>query len=371
MFDADRPRRRRVGRSAEHESAAVAPIVFGFVAVLVLGDRDGSRLAGGATSRTVGASTRVLCVLSSEPTPNTSVACSTFQATFQSGADHFSSVALAAVQFACAQIGKPYVWGGNGDPGFDCSGLTYAPYAAAGIQIPRTAQTQYDAGPLLPGGTPLQSGDLVFFGSAANNVTHVGIYLGMRGGRRRWSTLPRWAPMSASNRSRRLWARDGDPRSTWERVGRSPGRSGSMSTAGAGTARTLADHHVPGRQHQPGQARRDDAARCLPRPALTDGGTTRRPARRSRDARPTEACAVDCAGGAWQRGDAAGADQTGRPAWRAGLGPRSRRTSPGRYPMGCPRVSLSRRSPAASNRFTASVACRGAPHGRERAAQPV
>jgi cell wall-associated NlpC family hydrolase len=26
-----------------------------------------------------------------------------------------------AVQFACAQFGKSYVWGGNGDPGFDCS----------------------------------------------------------------------------------------------------------------------------------------------------------------------------------------------------------------------------------------------------------
>ena len=28
----------------------------------------------------------------------------------------------------------------------------------------------------------MQSGNLVFFGTAANNVTHVGIYLGVRGG---------------------------------------------------------------------------------------------------------------------------------------------------------------------------------------------
>jgi cell wall-associated NlpC family hydrolase len=40
------------------------------------------------------------------------------------------------VEFACAQLGKPYVWGGDGDPGFDCSGLTKAAYAAAGITIP-------------------------------------------------------------------------------------------------------------------------------------------------------------------------------------------------------------------------------------------
>ncbi len=83
---------------------------------------------------------------------------------------------MTAVTFACGQIGKPYVWGGNGDPGFDCSGLTQAAYAAAGVQIPRTAQTQYDAGPLLPAGTPLQPGDLLFFGTR-QNIHHVRIFL--------------------------------------------------------------------------------------------------------------------------------------------------------------------------------------------------
>jgi cell wall-associated NlpC family hydrolase len=85
--------------------------------------------------------------------------------------------ALAAVAFAQAQLGKPYVWGGNGDAdgGFDCSGLTHAAYQAAGVTIPRTAQTQYNAGPLLPPGTPLLPGDLVFFGSGPGAVTHVGI----------------------------------------------------------------------------------------------------------------------------------------------------------------------------------------------------
>ncbi len=81
------------------------------------------------------------------------------------------------VRFACAQLGKPYVWGGNGDPGYDCSGLTHAAYAAAGITIPRTAQTQYDAGPLLPGGALLRPGDLVFFGTPTD-IHHVGISLG-------------------------------------------------------------------------------------------------------------------------------------------------------------------------------------------------
>jgi cell wall-associated NlpC family hydrolase len=59
-------------------------------------------------------------------------------------------------------------WGGDGDPGFDCSGLTHAAYVGAGIDIPRTAQTQYDAGPPLPAGTPLQPGNPVFFGAPAD-----------------------------------------------------------------------------------------------------------------------------------------------------------------------------------------------------------
>jgi cell wall-associated NlpC family hydrolase len=114
----------------------------------------------------------------SQTTPNSSVACRSFQSTVQSAAGHVSGQpALIAVAFACAQLGKPYVWGGNGDPGFDCSGLTHAAYHAAGIGLPRTAQTQYNAGPLLPPGTPLLPGDLVFFG-APGRIHHVGISLG-------------------------------------------------------------------------------------------------------------------------------------------------------------------------------------------------
>jgi len=84
---------------------------------------------------------------------------------------------LTAVGFACAQLGQPYVWGGDGpdEGGWDCSGLTKAAYAAAGIGLPRVAQDQYDAGPLLPAGTPLQPGDLVFFGASTTSITHVGI----------------------------------------------------------------------------------------------------------------------------------------------------------------------------------------------------
>ena len=89
--------------------------------------------------------------------------------------------ATMAINFACGQLGLPYQWGGNGpaqgDNGFDCSGLTTAAYNTAGITLPRTAQTQYNAGPLVPAGQPLLPGDLVFYGTPGN-VHHVGLYIG-------------------------------------------------------------------------------------------------------------------------------------------------------------------------------------------------
>jgi cell wall-associated NlpC family hydrolase len=59
--------------------------------------------------------------------------------------------------------------------GFDCSGLTKAAHTAAGLEIPRTAQTQFDAGPRVPPGQAVAPGDPVFFGSSPSSVTHVGI----------------------------------------------------------------------------------------------------------------------------------------------------------------------------------------------------
>ncbi|MCE7009920.1 bifunctional lytic transglycosylase/C40 family peptidase [Kibdelosporangium philippinense] len=87
--------------------------------------------------------------------------------------------AAAAINYACGQRGLPYVWGGDGpsEGGFDCSGLTKAAYSAAGINLPRTAHTQYHAGPRVPAGQPLLPGDLVFYGPPSK-VRHVGLYIG-------------------------------------------------------------------------------------------------------------------------------------------------------------------------------------------------
>jgi cell wall-associated NlpC family hydrolase len=89
-----------------------------------------------------------------------------------------SPVAQQAVQVALAQLGTPYVWGGESRAGFDCSGLVEFSYAKAGVILPRTAQQQFDATPHLPDGAELQAGDLVFFGAGPKAVDHVGIALG-------------------------------------------------------------------------------------------------------------------------------------------------------------------------------------------------
>ncbi|WP_280508409.1 bifunctional lytic transglycosylase/C40 family peptidase [Nocardia flavorosea] len=83
------------------------------------------------------------------------------------------------ISFACAQLGQPYVWGGNGpdiNGGWDCSGLTQAAYRSAGISLPRTTYDQVHTGTTVPEGE-LAPGDLLFYGTAAD-VHHVGIHLG-------------------------------------------------------------------------------------------------------------------------------------------------------------------------------------------------
>jgi cell wall-associated NlpC family hydrolase len=70
--------------------------------------------------------------------------------------------AAEAIAYARAQLGKPYIWGGTGPDGFDCSGLVMEAYAADGISIPRTSQDQWAELPHIPA-DQARPGDLVFF----------------------------------------------------------------------------------------------------------------------------------------------------------------------------------------------------------------
>src|SRR5699024_6330222 len=47
-----------------------------------------------------------------------------------------------AIQYALAQVGDAYTWGGTGPDAFDCSGLTMKAFQAAGINIGRVTYDQ-------------------------------------------------------------------------------------------------------------------------------------------------------------------------------------------------------------------------------------
>lgn len=83
-----------------------------------------------------------------------------------------SKVRLRAWNYALDQRGRPYIWGGTGPGGFDCSGLVYAAYRAAGIVLPRTTYEMLRSSLLIPiPESQAQEGDLAFFGTG-----HVELY---------------------------------------------------------------------------------------------------------------------------------------------------------------------------------------------------
>ena len=86
------------------------------------------------------------------------------------------SRAARAVAFALGQRGKPYRWGAQGPHAFDCSGLTWAAWQAAGVAIPRTATGQLADLPRVRG--RLQPGDLVIYRTSGPSRRHVAMVVG-------------------------------------------------------------------------------------------------------------------------------------------------------------------------------------------------
>ncbi|MEU6077528.1 NlpC/P60 family protein [Micromonospora sp. NPDC047074] len=84
-----------------------------------------------------------------------------------------SGRAGVAVRYAYGAIGKPYVWGGAGPNGYDCSGLTSAAWRAAGKSLPHNARMQWGAVAHIGRGE-LRPGDLVFY----RGLGHVALYVG-------------------------------------------------------------------------------------------------------------------------------------------------------------------------------------------------
>jgi peptidoglycan DL-endopeptidase CwlO len=86
-----------------------------------------------------------------------------------------SGNAAAVLSFAFAQVGKPYVFGGTGPGGWDCSGLTQGAWRAGGVSLPRTTWEQWSWGASRKVSLDsLRPGDLIF----SEGLGHVSIYAG-------------------------------------------------------------------------------------------------------------------------------------------------------------------------------------------------
>lgn len=81
-----------------------------------------------------------------------------------------------AMNAGFAHLGTPYVWGGKGPGGFDCSGFVSWAFAQGGISVPSSTAGLAGVGTKVSASN-MQPGDIVFFNTYKTNG-HVGIYLG-------------------------------------------------------------------------------------------------------------------------------------------------------------------------------------------------
>ncbi|MCG7261328.1 C40 family peptidase [Corynebacterium hesseae] len=87
-----------------------------------------------------------------------------------SAASEGTTQGQAAAQAALSQVGTPYGWGGTGNGSFDCSGLTQWAWRQAGVELPRTAESQTVGRQV--SADELQPGDLIVWDG------HVAMYSG-------------------------------------------------------------------------------------------------------------------------------------------------------------------------------------------------
>ena len=85
-----------------------------------------------------------------------------------------SGGAAAAVAFARAQLGKPYLYAAAGPDAYDCSGLTMRAWQAGGISLPHYSGAQAGMFPRVPL-DQLQPGDLI---TSSSWPAHIGIWVG-------------------------------------------------------------------------------------------------------------------------------------------------------------------------------------------------
>lgn len=93
------------------------------------------------------------------------------------GGNYGSKDIVRLLNIAMRFGGVPYVWGGETPAGFDCSGFVQYVFRQVGVNLPRTADVQYELGRKVLR-SELQPGDLVFFETYEPGASHDGIYVG-------------------------------------------------------------------------------------------------------------------------------------------------------------------------------------------------
>jgi cell wall-associated NlpC family hydrolase len=87
--------------------------------------------------------------------------------------------AYGALRDAFSYLGVPYVWGGEGRNGLDCSAFVRNVFATQGVRLPRHSGDQIAVGREVQG-PELRAGDRLYFdcSSRRSGIDHTGIYLG-------------------------------------------------------------------------------------------------------------------------------------------------------------------------------------------------
>ena len=74
-------------------------------------------------------------------------------------------------------LGTPYVYGGTGRRGIDCSAMVQNSFKSCGINLPRTAAQQATVGQKIDP-ADLQPGDRLYFSASGTRIDHTGLYMG-------------------------------------------------------------------------------------------------------------------------------------------------------------------------------------------------
>ncbi len=83
----------------------------------------------------------------------------------------------STIEYAKSMLNTPYLWGGRGSFGIDCSGFTQLIFRLTGMSIPRDAYQQAELGDTVQFVDLTEPGDLVFFDNDEGRINHVGLIL--------------------------------------------------------------------------------------------------------------------------------------------------------------------------------------------------